>query len=196
MKHAKTIGAAILVSGLAISGQVFAGGASAEALSYTCAGCHGTNGASVGPASPSLGGMSATYISDSMKAFKSGERESTIMMRIAKGYDDDDFAKMGKFFAAQPRHVAMQSGGSMSSKGAKLYDKYCEKCHADNGTDPEDDAGLLAGQWTPYLAYSLEDAMDGSRDYGKKMMKQLKKMHKKEGDAGTQALLDFFASQK
>ena len=196
MKHFKTLGTAMIVGSLAFSGSSFAGGASAEALSYTCAGCHGTDGASVGPASPSLAGMSKIYIEDSMKAFKSGELESTIMMRIAKGYDDDDFAKMGEFFASKERHVAMQSAGGMADKGAKLHDKYCDKCHADNGTDPDDDSGFLAGQWTPYLKYSLEDAMDGSRDPGKKMLKQLKKMHKKEGDKGIQALLDFYASQK
>ena len=194
MKHTKTFGAALLVTGLSLSGSAFAGGASAEALSYTCAGCHGTNGASVGPSSPSLAGMSATYIADSMRAFKEGEREASIMTRIAKGYSDEDFEKMGEFFAAQPIHMAKEDGGSMSKKGAKLYDKYCEKCHADNGLDPEDDAGFLAGQYRMYLEYALEDAMDGTRDYGKKMAKQLNKMHKKEGDAGIQALLDYFAS--
>ncbi len=196
MKHTKMIGAALLASGLSLSGSAFASGASAEALSYTCAGCHGTNGASVGPASPSLAGMSAVYIADSMRAFKAGEREASIMTRIAKGYSDEDFDKMGEFFAAQPIHMATQSAGPNAAKGAKLYDKYCEKCHADNGMDPEDDAGFLAGQWTTYLKYSLEDAMDGTRDYGKKMARQLEKMHKKEGDAGIQALLDHFASQK
>lgn len=195
MKHTKTLGAVLLVSGIAFSGSGFASGASAEALSYTCAGCHGTNGASVGPASPSLAGMSQVYISDSMKAFKAGEREASIMTRIAKGYSDEDFEKMGEFFSKQERHVAMQDGKD-SKKGAKLHDKYCDKCHEDNGSNPEDDSGFLAGQWTPYLKYSLEDAMDGTRDVGKKMIKQLKKLHKKEGDEGIQTLLDHYASQK
>jgi sulfide dehydrogenase cytochrome subunit len=196
MKHSKTIGVTLLVAGLGLSGSAVAGGASAEALSYTCAGCHGTDGASVGPASPSLAGMSAVYIEDSMKAFKSEERESTIMARIAKGYDDDDFAKMGKFFAAQKISYAKQSAGGMAKKGAKLHDKYCDKCHAEAGTDPEDESGQLAGQWTPYLKYSLEDVLDGSRDTGKKMKKKLDQMHKKEGDKGIQALLDFYASKQ
>lgn len=196
MKHNKTLGAALLIGGLAFSGASIAGAASGQALSYTCAGCHGTNGASTGPATPSLAGMSETYITDSMIAYKAGERESTIMMRIAKGYDEDDFAKMGKFFASQKQHMADQSAGSGAKKGAKLHDKNCEKCHADNGTDPDDDSGQLAGQWTPYLKYSLEDALDGTRDVGKKMMKKLKSVHKKGGEEAIQALLDYYASQK
>ncbi len=196
MKHVKTLGAALIVGSLAFTGSSFAAGASGEALSYTCAGCHGTNGASTGPASPSLAGMSAVYLADSMRAFKSGDRESTIMMRIAKGYSDDDFDKMGAFFEKQKMHSAMQSSGGMASKGEKLHDKYCDKCHAESGMDPEDEAGQLGGQWTAYTKYQLEDVMDGSRDPGKKMTKALKKMHKKEGDAGIQALLDYYASKK
>ncbi len=195
MKQIKTLGTALILGSLAFTGSSFAGGASGEALSYTCAGCHGTNGASVGPASPSLAGMSAVYLADSMRAFKSGERESTIMMRIAKGYDDDDFDKMGTFFEKQPMHMANQPAGGMASKGEKLHDKYCDKCHADSGTDPEDEAGQLAGQWTEYTKYQLQDVLDGSRDTGKKMLRQVEKMHKKEGDAGIQALLDYYASQ-
>jgi sulfide dehydrogenase cytochrome subunit len=132
-----------------------------------------------------------------MQAYKEEEREATIMARIAKGYDEDDFTKMGEFFAAQPRHVAKQSAGMMAKKGADIHEDYCEKCHADIGTDPEDDSGFLAGQWTPYLKYSLEDALDGTRDTGKKMLKKLKQAHKKEGgEKAIQALLDFYASQK
>ncbi len=196
MKNKKTLGAALLLSSVVFSGASMAGGASAEALSVTCAGCHGYNGASTGPATPSLAGMSETYISDSMKAYKSEERPSTIMSRIAKGYDDDDFAKMGTFFAAQKMHMADQSAGNKSKDGKKLHKKNCEKCHSEIGTEASDDSGQLAGQWVPYLKYSLEDALDGSRDMGKKMMKKLKKVHKKGGEESIQALLDYYASQK
>jgi len=196
MKNTQTLGVALLIGSIAFSGASIAGDASAEALSYTCAGCHGTNGASGGPATPSIAGMSSAYIVESMKDFKSGERVSTIMTRIAKGYDDDDYEKMGKFFSAQKRHTADQSYGKMTKKGAKMADKYCEKCHTENGTVAEDDSGFLSGQWTPYLRYTLVDALDGSHDMGKKMMKKLNQAHKKEGDEGIEALLDFYASQK
>lgn len=196
MKNKKTLGAALLLSSMAFSGVSIAGGASAEALSFTCAGCHGYNGASTGPATPSLAGMSSTYIADSMKAYKSGDRQSTIMMRIAKGYDDDDFEKMGQFFSSKPMHMADQPSGKNAKKGKKIHKKSCKKCHEDGGTNPDDDAGQLAGQWTTYTKYSLEDAMEGTRDYGKKMMKKVKKAHKKYGDEMVPALLDYYASKK
>ncbi|MCK4708849.1 MAG: cytochrome c [Gammaproteobacteria bacterium] len=195
MKNKKTLGAALLVSGILFSGASIAGGASAEALSVTCAGCHGYNGASTGPATPSLAGMSAVYLEDSMKAYKAGEREATIMTRIAKGYDDDDFAKMGQFFASKKMHTAEQSSGNSAKKGKKIHKKYCSKCHEDAGTSADDDSGQLAGQWSTYLKYSLEDVMEGTRDTGKKMKKKVKKAHKKYGDEMVPALLDYYASQ-
>ena len=195
MKNKTSLGAALLVGSLAFSGASMAG-ASGEALSYTCAGCHGTNGASVGPATPSLAGMSETYIIDTMTSYKEGDRASTIMQRIAKGYSEEDFEKMGKFFAAQNRHMADQKGGKMAKKGAKIHDKYCDKCHEDGGTVADDDAGFLKGQWTPYLKHALEDVFDGTRDTGKKMMKKVKEAHKKHGDDMVPALLDYYASEK
>jgi len=196
MKNTKSLGAALLISSLAFSGASFAGGASGEALSYTCAGCHGTNGASIGPATPSLAGMSETYIIDTMTSYKEGDRASTIMQRIAKGYSEEDFAKMGKFFAAQNVHMANQKGGKMSKKGAKIHDKYCEKCHSESGTVADDDSGFLSGQWRPYLEHAMEDVFDGTRDTGKKMMKKVKQAHKKFGDDMVPALLDYYSSQK
>jgi len=195
MKNKKTLGAALLIGSIAFSGASMAGGASAKALGITCAGCHGYNGASTGPATPSLAGMSSVYIEDTMKAYKSGERLSTIMTRIAKGYDDDDFAKMGQFFSSQPMHTASQSAGSNVKKGKKIHKKYCSKCHEDAGMSADDDSGQLGGQWTLYTKYSLEDVMDGNRDTGKKMMKKVKKAHKKYGDKMVPALLDYYASQ-
>jgi sulfide dehydrogenase cytochrome subunit len=196
MKKTLSLGAALLVSGIAFSGASFAGGASAEALAYTCAGCHGTSGASMGPATPSLAGMSEAYFKDVMISYKEGARSSTIMERIAKGYDEDDFGKMAKFFAKQKRHVADQKGGPMADKGAKIHDKYCEKCHSEGGTIAEDDSGFLSGQWRPYLEYSMQDVFDGKREVGKKMMKKVKQAHKKHGDDMVPALMDYYAGNK
>ena len=169
-------------------------GASASMLANTCAGCHGTNGASAGPASPSIGGISAVYFEEVMQGFKSGAVPSTIMGRIAKGYNDDEIKAMGELFSKQPFVKATQSfDQAKADEGAKLHDKYCEKCHADGGASKEDDSGILLGQMTPYLHYTIADFKAGDREMTKKMKKQVEKMLKKEGDAGFDALLNFYA---
>ncbi|MEJ1296536.1 MAG: c-type cytochrome [Candidatus Sedimenticola sp. (ex Thyasira tokunagai)] len=201
----KTITTAILAAGLTL-GATFAVsaadkpklmmGASASMLANTCAGCHGTNGASQGPAAPSIAGMSAESMTEAMEGFASGDIPSTIMGRIAKGYDQAETKAMAEFYSKLPVYMAKQSfDAAQVKKGAKLHDKYCEKCHADGGVNTEDGAAL-AGQWTTYLNWSLADFNAGKRDGGKKMKKKLKKLVAKEGSKGISALLNYYASQQ
>lgn len=197
MKQSKTLKSALLACGFALSGAVFAGSPSAEMLAYTCAGCHGPNGVSAGPATPSLAGISTEYFTEAMAEYKEGTRPSTIMTRIAKGYSEEEAKLMAGYFSSQKFVPAMQgSDADLAKKGQKLHDKYCEKCHAEGGTSAEDDAGILAGQWTPYLQYTMADFMSGKREMPKKMKKKVKKMQEKEGDAGMTALFNYYSSAK
>ncbi len=172
--------------------QVLAG-PSASAMANTCAGCHGTHGQSVGPASPNLAGMSEVYFTDSMKGFTEGTRPATIMDRIAKGYTDEQIEQMGAFFAKMPVYKANVPHDAAKAKaGAAIYDKGCAKCHDDNGALPDDDAGILAGQWLPWMQFSMADFQSGHREMPKKMKKQVEKLN----DDEIESVLHFFASQK
>jgi sulfide dehydrogenase cytochrome subunit len=172
-------------------------GASGTMLADTCAGCHGTDGASGGPGTPSIGGLSKAYIIELMKEFRSGNIPSTIMGRIAKGYSDDEIQKIAEHFAAKPFVPAKQKfDAAKAKKGAKIHDKYCEKCHAEGGKDIEDDTGRLAGQWMPYLKAALKDFVDGKREMTRKMKKRVQKLHAKKGDAAFEQLQHYYASQQ
>jgi sulfide dehydrogenase cytochrome subunit len=198
MAH-KTLKFALIagVLSLATSGVATADGASASMLSDTCFGCHGTEGASAGPATPSISGISKDYFVEIMNGFASGDVPSTIMGRIAKGYTEDEITTMAKYFSSQEFIKAKQDfDPTLAKTGAKLHDKYCEKCHAEGGSSAEDDSGILNGQWSPYVKWTLSDFTEGHRDAPKKMNKQLKKLVKKEGDAGINALLNYYASGK
>lgn len=90
----------------ALIGSVFMVGAaqvladpSATMMANTCAGCHGTAGKSVGPASPNLAGVSESYFTDAMKGFKEDTRPATIMNRIAKGYSDVELDNVAKYYS-------------------------------------------------------------------------------------------------
>ncbi|MEN8178571.1 MAG: c-type cytochrome [Pseudomonadota bacterium] len=172
-------------------------GASATMLSNTCAGCHGTYGASAGPATPSLGGISNDYFIETMQGFANGEIKSTIMGRIAKGYSEEEITAMAGYFSKQKFVSSKQAfDADKAKKGAKLHDKYCEKCHAEGGSSAEDDSGILAGQLVPYLQYTLADYKAGDREMSKKMKKKVNKLLKEKGDAGVDALMNFYASQQ
>ena len=200
-------------------------GASARMLADTCAGCHGTDGASAGPAAPTLGGGSPEYFVEVMQGFREGKVYSTIMGRIAKGYTDDELELMAEYFVGKPFKPADQRfDEKLAAKGAKLHDKFCEKCHSEGGTvlaagdakedvkakgkakDDEDedddekssgeDYYILAGQWTPYLTFTMDDFRADRREMPKKMKSKLKDLIAKEGEDGLQALFAFYASEQ
>ncbi|MBF0263862.1 MAG: c-type cytochrome [Gammaproteobacteria bacterium] len=171
--------------------------ASGEMLGNTCAGCHGPRGNSFGPAIPTIAGNAATYLSDKMKAYKSGDAPSSIMGNIAKGYSDAEIDAMAGYFSKQAyKPMAQKHDAAMAKAGKKLHDKYCEKCHSEAGTLADDESGLLSGQWMPYLEYSLADFQSGAANAPKKMATKLKKLHKKEGAAGIEKLIHYYGSAK
>mgnify|MGYP003702245353 CR=1 FL=1 len=190
----KSMKLALLASAvsLGLSSAVFAAdapelvsGASARMLSETCAGCHGTDGASEGPAIPSLASMN-------------DEVYGTIMNRIAKGYSEEEIALMATFFAGKKFAPAKQKFDEGAVRtGQKLHDKYCEKCHSEGGKILEDEEYyILAGQWTPYLKNAIADFMEERREMPKKMKKKLDKLIEKEGDKGLNALWAYYASEQ
>jgi len=185
--------AVILGSSALLGAGQLSAAPTASMLADTCAGCHGTDGASVGPATPNIAGMSETYFTDTMLAFKSGERGSTVMGRIAKGYSEEEIKLMAGFFASKPMASTQQElDAAKVAAGEKLYAKNCSKCHDENGTLADDDAGILASQWLPYLEYSMVDFKAGTTEMPKKMKKKVDKL----SDAELDALLQFFASQQ
>ncbi len=188
-----------LIFGLASGGVGADEGPTAKMLADTCAGCHGTNGASVGPASPSIAAMDPVVFVETMEAFKSDDTFSTIMGRIAKGYSTEEFEKMGEFFHEQTFIPAKQAFDEAKvAQGEKLHEKFCEKCHVE-GAKPvpdEEDYYILAGQWTPYLKYSMSDFREDRRVMPKKMGKKLEAMLEDNGDASLDALWAFYASQQ
>ncbi len=169
----------------------------ATMLTNACAACHGHNGSSQGPATPSIAGISPDYFIDAMEAFKEDERPATIMNRIAKGYSEEQIELMSEFFSSQTLIPTTQKHTTaLVEKGKKIHADNCEKCHEDGGRASDDDAGILAGQKTPYLRYTIADILSGKREIPTKMLLKLRKIHKQMGQQGIEQLLNFYAAQK
>ena len=168
---------------------------SAQLLADNCAGCHGTDGVSGGPAAPTIAGLSADYFIEVMQGYRSDEIPSTIMGRLARGYDDTEIGKMADYFAAQP-YVSVEQpfDAELADKGARLHETYCDKCHSEQGTRAEDDAGMLGGQWKPFLHWTLEDYLAGDRKMMKMMKRKLNRLLDIEGETAIEALLEYYAS--
>jgi len=72
----------------------------AAILANTCFSCHGTEGRSSG-AMPSIEGKSASYIADTLKRFRDGDKKSTVMIRIAKGFTDEEIEELAGYFSGK-----------------------------------------------------------------------------------------------
>ena len=68
-------------------------------LSLSCTSCHGTYGISPG-AIPTIYRKSSEYIIETMKELRNGERDSTVMGRIAKGYSDREIILIANYFSS------------------------------------------------------------------------------------------------
>ena len=72
----------VIIAGFPMS--LHSSGKEGMLLSLSCTSCHGTYGISPGTI-PTIYGKSREYIIKTMKEFLNGERDSTVMKRIAKG---------------------------------------------------------------------------------------------------------------
>ena len=72
-----------------------------KARTAVCAACHGLDGNSVAPANPNLAGQHATYLSNALKAYKSGSRSNAIMASMAAALSDQDIEDIAAYYAAQ-----------------------------------------------------------------------------------------------
>lgn len=65
----------------------------------SCAGCHGEDGNSAMPGFPKLAGQHAGYLVKQLKAFKSGERNATMMAPLAMGLDEKSMEEIAAYYA-------------------------------------------------------------------------------------------------
>ncbi len=169
----------------------------------TCETCHGKDGNCTDEEVPTIAGLSAEYIEESLLDFQQSKRqgepykpegkEETNMNEVAKALTTEDIAALSVYFSNkkfQPRKQAFNP--KLAQKGKKVYLRRCERCHDDNGRSTDDDMGRLAGQPMTYLEEQIEAFLSGKRKPPKKMAKQLKKL--KQGDINR--LVHFFAAQQ
>jgi sulfide dehydrogenase cytochrome subunit len=142
-----------------------------------------------------IAGMDPEVFVDAMQAYRQDERNASIMNRIAKGYTDEQFKEMAWFFASQRLRLFPQTyDAALAEQGARLHEEYCEKCHEKGGRPG--DAGTLAGQWMPYLHYSMEDFISGKRKWPRKMQRKVDAAIEKAGDTAIPALVNYYGSHR
>ncbi len=193
------------IGAMAASGAFAADGATI--FDQQCAQCHGKAGASTDSSIPIIGSYSTTYILGSFKNFKSKERvcaevaiptgpkkgQKSDMCKVVETLSPGDMDALAKYISQQKFVRAKQPfDASLVDKGSSVYKLRCEKCHENNGSSPDEDNGILAGQWSPYLRAQIAAFRTGKRHIDEKMKQRLDKVTKEEEEM----LVHFFASQQ
>jgi cytochrome c553 len=66
----------------------------------SCTACHGTQGISQLINAPHLAGQPEIYLTEQMKAYRSGKRQNEVMAVIAKPLTDDQIAAAVKWYSS------------------------------------------------------------------------------------------------
>lgn len=172
-----------------------------------CNDCHGEKGVSSDSDIPSIAGYSETTTIDMFAAYLDGVRiahkskfrhgdtlrPETDMLSIAKKLSEEDIEALATYYSEQTFISAKQSfDTALAKKGEKLHENRCTKCHEDGGSSADDDAGILAGQWMPFLMQSFKDYRAGDRETDEEMQKKVNKLSEKQ----INSLLHYYASQQ
>jgi sulfide dehydrogenase cytochrome subunit len=189
-----------MAAGFAGTGSAAADGARLAA--EKCESCHGKNGNSEKHDVPSIAGFSDVVIWDSLDMYQSGERKGvrytvdgkeTDMNEIASDLSEEDMDALALFYAEQtflPRSQTFDA--ALAEKGAEIHDSKCENCHSEQGSNADDDAAILAGQWIPYMRAQCAAFRAGDREAPRKMKKKIDSL----SDEDIEALINFYASQQ
>ena len=91
----------LLIAWLAAAAGIAQADASVgETKARSCAVCHGTLGVAIAPDTPNLAGQPERYLSEQLKAYRSGKRSHEVMSLMAKPLSDDDIASLAAWFAS------------------------------------------------------------------------------------------------
>jgi sulfide dehydrogenase cytochrome subunit len=182
-----------------------ASAADVDKLVEVCSNCHGKAGASAESDVPIIGGYSVEFLVNNLKAYKTKDRDcpetkyrsgskkgqKADMCQIVKDLNTDDINQIAKYFSKQKFVRAKQKFDPLlAKKGKEVHEQYCEKCHSDGGTRADDEAGMPAGQWTPYLRQAFDEFATGKRPITKKMKAKMDEVDKSD----VEALIQYYAS--
>jgi len=148
------VGASIVLALVATSGAP-ASGADIEAgrrKSEPCAACHGPDGNSTIPGTPSLAGQPVYFTHWQLIKYRDGRRKDPQMSPAAQNLSDTDMADLAAYYEAQrPRQRPAKIDPAKVVAGAQLANlHHCTSCHRP-GLVGQQQVPRLAGQDFDYL---------------------------------------------
>jgi cytochrome c553 len=136
-----------------------------KALAAACTKCHGEDGNSKTPGTPSLAGQQPHYLVAAIQEYHQGERGTAAMKSMLTGVDKLQLEKLGLYFASQtplPR-TAPAVGDPEAGKPATAL---CGGCHGAGGVSHDASTPSLAGQDPQYLVKAIKAYRTSRQHWG------------------------------
>ena len=130
-----------------------------QTLAAVCSSCHGAQGVSGNPTTPSLAGQDAQYLTVALHGYKDGSRSDATMKGLAGGFDDTAIKNLAAYYASlqpQPPNVR-------KPLTAAQWAERCDRCHGINGNSTDPRRPALAAQREDYLQKVLNAYRSGAR---------------------------------
>lgn len=193
-----------LVFGAMVSGSAWG---QIDSIVQNCNGCHGDDGVSQWSDVPTIGGMPEFTHADALYFYREGERPcaeseyrqgdtsrpAASMCEVTADLSDDQIDEIAAYYAGKPFVPAEQEfDAALAAAGNTIHDEHCEMCHTDGGSNPDDEAGILAGQQMGYLKMTFDQYNSGEREQDATMQSAMDKL----SDDDVQALLNYYVSQQ
>ncbi len=141
-----------------------------------CATCHGPRGEGNAAAGfPRLAELGKGYIERQLEAFASGQRQSPVMVPIAKALQPAERTAAANYYAGLPYPGPFTRASDAPSAGAVLAQEgrwangllpACVQCHGPDGVGVGDAFPPLVGQSASYIAEQLRAWQQGTRPPG------------------------------
>lgn len=178
-----------------------------ESIMQNCNDCHGDDGVSQWTDVPTIAGIDAFGHADALFFFRDEERPcseseyrqgdtsraATTMCAVTADLSDDDIEALGDAYSELPFVAAVQEfDAALAATGAAIHKKACDRCHSDGGSNVEDEASILSGQWMGYMETTFAEYASGARAQDKKMKEVMDALSADD----TKALLHYYASQQ
>ncbi len=197
----------LLVSAFLVLASPTAFGDDLAALIESCNDCHGDDGVSQWTDVPTIAGIDAFVHSDALYVYQDGarpcatgpfrqgdtSRPEVSMCDVVADLSDEQIEALAEHYAALPFVPAKQDfDAALAGEGKALHDRDCKRCHSDGGSNPEDEASILAGQWMGYLETTFAQYAAGDREQPGKMKEKMDALSAED----TKALIHYYASQQ
>jgi cytochrome c553 len=139
----------------AVKTSLFSPYENGKVVAATCAHCHGEDGNSKTPGTPSLAGLQPSYFVVATQEYLTGTRESAPMDPMLRKMSRRDIESTALFFASQtPAQRSAPPAGDAAAGEPKTA--VCGGCHGSHGVSTDSATPSLAGQDPQYLTHATK----------------------------------------